>query len=291
MRKFSRLGIVGLGLMGGSLARAIKRGNLADEVVGFSRRIKTLKKAKKLGWIDIYQLDFQKGVSQVDFLILATPIGVLENYFQEIKTANPKLLVTDVSSVKDFVVKQAEKILGKENNFVGSHPITGSEKSGLDYAPADLFQGRVVILTPTRATDKKSLKKVADFWELLGSKVVYLSPKEHDRILGLTSHLPHLLAFTLAGLLQKEVRQQALKYCIGPGFLDTTRIARSSPDLWTEIFLYNRKNIAVWSRFFCESLVRISRDISTASDVSVQKQLAGAQQLREKVENIKRQRE
>ena len=278
MKEFGNIGIVGLGLIGGSLSIDIKKRKIADKVIGFSRRLSTLKKAKSRGIIDEFYTDFSRGIKNLDFLIIATPIKVIKDYFILIKKTKPEILTTDVASIKEKVVKDAEKILGKNNNFIGSHPITGSEKSGIEWCQEGLFEGKVVVVTPSRFSNEKALEKVVKFWELLGSKVFSLSPAKHDYILGLTSHLPHFIVFSLL----KAVKKTEYREFAGGGFKDTTRIGKSNPDLWVEIFFENKKNLLYWIERFEKNLGRLKIELIEGKIEKMRDELKRIKEIREK---------
>ena len=266
MTDFKTIGITGLGLIGGSLALEIKKRNIAERVVGFSRRHSTLEKAKLEGLIDEYFTDFEDGIKKIDLLVLATPVSVIKDYFLKIKRTHPSLLVTDVASVKEKIVKESIKILGRDSNFVGSHPIAGSDKSGIEAVQENLFEGKFVIITPCKYTKEENIEKIKGLWEKVGSIPVFLSPEEHDRLLTLTSHAPHLIVYLLLSMMGKVRDKRHLLPCIGPGFLDTTRIGKSSPELWAEIFIYNRKNLLNYLSKFEKNISEIEK-ILRKSDV------------------------
>ena len=283
--KFNSIGIVGLGLLGGSIAIDVRKKHLTNCIVGFSRRISTLRKAKRKGFIDKYFRDFEEGIKEVDFLVITTPISVIREYFYLIKENNPKILVTDVASVKEKVVIDAEKILGRESNFIGSHPIAGSEKRGLDVSQEGLFKNKTVVLTPSEFTKKNSLQKVREFWNCLGGKVVCCSPAEHDYMLAFTSHLPHFVIFSLINILKgKEGDRNFLDY-IGSGFKDTTRIGKSDPDLWAEIFFLNKKNILFGLKKFEKSLSQLSEDLKKDDRNSMLVKLRKIQKIRKEIDD------
>ncbi len=240
---YKKVAIFGVGLIGGSLGLALRERKLAKEVMGFSRRLETLQKARSLGLIDSYTLDPKKALSDADLIILAAPPSAVLKILEEMPTflkGHP--LVTDTCSTKEKIVSAAEHFLPATLSFVGGHPIAGSEKSGPEAATANLFEDRTAILTPTPRTNLMGLKAVKDLWERLGSKVFFLSPAEHDRILTTTSHLPHLLA-VFATLLLKRSSFAEKKEFVGTGFQDVSRIAAGNPSLWKDIFLTNRTNL------------------------------------------------
>jgi len=235
MRIFKKVAIVGTGLIGGSLALAIKKGGLANEVVGVSRHKKNLLLAKKRGAIDrgSQSLEIIKGA---DLVILATPVDVILNVAAKISKITGKgCIVTDVGSTKEKIVVSLQKTFPV---FVGTHPLAGSEKRSIANANPSLFRNTLCILTPTAKTNKKALSKVNLLWKEVGAKTVVLRPDVHDRILGFVSHLPHIVAFSL----MESVPKNCLKFGAA-GLKDTTRIAASDSELWAEIFLSNRKNV------------------------------------------------
>jgi len=236
MRLFNKVAIVGVGLIGGSIALAIKKKKLAREIIGVSRRRKSLLLARKRGAIDrgAQQIDI---IKDADLVILATPVSVILNLAPQIsKIIRPDCIVTDVGSTKAEIVAKLEKIFP---NFVGSHPLAGSEKRGILNACPELFKDSLCILTPTKKTAVKAKKRIAEFWHELGARVIFLSVSNHDKALSFISHLPHVAAFSL----MRSVPNQYLKFAAN-SLKETTRIASSDIRLWADIFLSNRKNIA-----------------------------------------------
>lgn len=236
---FKRVAIVGVGLMGGSLGMAIKKHKLAREVIGLSHRQAALDEAVKIGAIDTPCLDVKKAIGNADLVILATPVDSIIKLFS---TINPYLkrgcLVTDVGSAKAKIVEDAEKLLSTFPMFIGSHPLAGSEKKGVANAADNLFEGAVCILTPTEKTSQVARQKVKLFWTKLGMEVKLLSPEEHDKALAYVSHLPHLIAYGLISAIPTEFFGLASQ-----GLRDTSRVAGSSPKMWSDICLSNSKNI------------------------------------------------
>jgi prephenate dehydrogenase len=245
MPDFEKIGIIGIGLMGGSIGLEIKKRKIAEEVIGYSRKIETMKKAVEKGIIDRFCSMPEEVIKEVNFLIISTPVMTVGKYVNIINRTNPEIFFTDVASVKKIICKEVETLMGKKANFVGSHPITGSEKSGIESVKEGLFENKVVIITPTKNTNPGSKEKVKFFWERLGGKVVEMSPEKHDEILGYTSHLPHFLVYALLYLGFKNNRK-ILKSCFGSGFLDTTRIGKSNYEMWIDIFVSNKKNVLKW---------------------------------------------
>jgi len=236
---FRKVTIVGVGLMGGSIGLAIKKYGLAKEVVGLSHRQSSLMQAIKMKAIDSGLVDVPKAIRNADFVILAAPV---ESIIQLFATINPYLkrgcIVTDVGSSKGEIVDAAEKILTVPNFFVGSHPLIGSEKKGVNHSNAELFEKSQCLMTPTDKTNTVAKEKVKQFWTKIGAQVGFIPAEEHDQILASVSHLPHLIAY---GLIE-TIPQEYLKYA-PQSLIETTRIASSSPQLWNDICLSNSKNV------------------------------------------------
>jgi len=236
---FNRVTIIGLGLIGGSLGLAIKEKRIAREVIGVSRRKSTIKRALSIKAVDCATLDVKKGVKGADLIIFATPVLKIISIAKTISDVLEEgVIVTDAGSTKERIVKDIESILPDGISFIGSHPLAGSEKSGVQYADKDLFKGAWCILTKSPRTDPKALKKIEKFWRRLGMKVKVTSPKRHDKIVSALSHLPHAVSVALTN----ACRGKDLHLAAG-GFKDTTRIASGSPELWKDIFVTNKKNI------------------------------------------------
>ena len=240
-----RLTIIGVGLIGGSLARALKSAGAVKEVVGAGQSIQRLQRARELGVIDKADVDLASSVKEADIVVVAVPVGSMESVFE---TIAPKLsdntILTDVGSTKGSVVEAAIKVFGQlPANFVPAHPIAGTEKSGVESSFAELFQKRRVILTPTEITDAGAVAKVREMWQQAGAIVTETSVAHHDEILAATSHLPHLLAFALVDTLATmDDKQEIFDYAAG-GFRDFTRIASSDPVMWHDICVHNEPSI------------------------------------------------
>ena len=231
--KFKKVAIVGVGLIGGSIALAIKKNRLADEVVGVCRSKGTLLMARRLKVVDSCSRDMNI-IEGSDLVILATPVGTIMDCAQDIsRIIGRDCLVTDVGSTKAEIVSKLEKVFPY---FVGSHPMAGSEKRGVANARADIFKDSLCILTPTRNTKLSGLRKVRGLWGSLGSRVIVVDPSLHDKILSFVSHLPHLLAFCLIDIIPGKF----LKFGSN-GLKDSTRIASSEAEVWKDIFISNRQ--------------------------------------------------
>ncbi len=235
-----RLSLVGLGLLGGSVAKAARGLRLADEIVAVGRDRERLEPALRDGMVDRVTTDLADGVSGADFCLLATPVATLAALLPAVWAALPAdAVLTDVGSTKAAIVRAAER-LGETRPlaFVGSHPMAGSEQAGYPVSRPDLFRGATVILTPTERTDSHAVKRVGAFWEALGGRLLTLDPLTHDRATAAISHLPHLVA---DALVDAVVRMDPRFFEVaGRGFKDTTRIAASDARVWREIFQENR---------------------------------------------------
>ena len=287
MVDFKRIGIIGIGLIGGSIGLEIKKRKIAEEVVGYSRKFETMEKGIERGIIDRYYNTPEEIIKNVDFLIIATPVNAVEKYIRIINKINPKIFFTDVASVKKIICKKVENILGKKTNFIGSHPISGSEKSGIESAKEGLFENKVVIITPTKNTNKKIKKKVKFFWEKLGSRVIEMSPEKHDEILAFTSHLPHFLIYVLLYVGFKN-NKKILKSCFGSGFLDTTRIGKSNYEMWADIFTSNKRNLLRWIEKYEKELRNFKKYLETEEIKILIKLLEKSKLYREKLEDEKK---
>ncbi len=247
---FKKISIIGVGLIGGSIGLAVKKFKLADEVVGLTSHKGTLKKALKSKAIDKGSLDLGECVKDADLVILAAPVAEMKNI---LKSISPYLksgcIITDIASTKQEIVKISEKILPKDVFFIGAHPMAGSEKRGVDFAAANLFNDSVLIVTPTSKTNKKSLTKISQFWHKIGARVVSLSPKKHDEVVASVSHLPHAIAVSLMNAVNISDHKFA-----GGGFKDLTRIAKSSEIIWQGIFASNSREIVKKIDIFIKEL-------------------------------------
>lgn len=240
-----QLTIIGVGLIGGSLARALKRAGAVGEIVGSGRDIDHLQQALASGVIDRVEPDMAKAVSAADMVVVAVPVGAMEEIFRTIAPALPATAVlTDAGSTKASVVEAARAAFGLPNeelppNFVPGHPIAGTEKSGVEASFTELYDGRRVILTPTENSAPEAVNRVREMWQQAGAEVVETSVRHHDEILAATSHLPHLLAFSLVDTLAKlDDKREIFEFAAG-GFRDFTRIASSDPQMWHDICVHN----------------------------------------------------
>jgi prephenate dehydrogenase len=275
------LAIVGVGLLGGSVAKAARAGRLARRLVGIGRDAGRLRPALDDGTLDAVTTDLAEGVRTADFVLLAAPVLAIEGLLGHVAPAAPAgAVVTDVGSTKRNIVRAAERLFtGRPLAFVGSHPLAGSEQSGYNVARADLFQGARVVVTPTEATELAALKRTTEFWEALGARVASLDPETHDRTVAAISHLPHLVACALVDGACR-VEPAALELA-ARGFRDTTRIAAGDPDMWTEIFLANRDALSASVGAFREALADLERVIAAGTPDELRAALARIKTTRE----------
>lgn len=250
-----RLCIIGVGLIGGSLARALRRAGAVDEVIGCGRNRDNLERARSLGVIDRFETDPAIAAADADVVVLATPVSATANVYAAIvPQLREEAVLTDVGSTKGSVIRDIRATLGElPPLFVPGHPVAGTEQSGVDASFAELFIDRRVILTPTEVTNADALARVRNMWQATGASVTEMTPDHHDEVLAATSHLPHLLAYGLVDTLATmEERRELFSYAAG-GFRDFTRIASSSPDMWADIVLANREALLpVMERFLAD---------------------------------------
>jgi prephenate dehydrogenase len=234
-----RITILGVGLLGGSIGLAAKSVLSDCKIIGYGHRASTLKKAMECGAIDEGQPNLLRAVDGSDLVILCTPVGMFAELLRDMADGlAPDTVVTDVGSTKRSVVRMAEDLLPSNIHFIGSHPMAGSEKRGVEFARTDLFQNALCLVTPTPQTDAHALAKVQQFWKSIGMRIARLSPHDHDRLLADISHLPHALAACLIAM-----QHEAGLDLAGKGFLDTTRIGSGDANLWRDILLDNRDNL------------------------------------------------
>ena len=241
--KFDSVTVIGLGLIGGSVCRAIKKSDAAVEVVGIDSDEEVLKFAVDNGIVDRGSSVLENIVDS-ELVVIATYVDKITETVQEIfPSLNKGCVITDVGSVKSEVVSKIEGIVPAGIYFVGSHPIAGSECSGIENSDADLFNGKNVIVTPTEKSEKHALDKVTSFWASIGGKVISLDPETHDRVFAYVSHLPHLVAYSLVNSVgSSDIVENIFSYS-GGGLKDFTRISASSPEMWKTIFLQNKEFI------------------------------------------------
>ena len=255
---FNRLALIGLGLIGSSIAWAAKKQGLVGSVVGTARTPATRRTAQRLGFVDETAATAAEAVAGADLVIICTPVGTYKQIAQEIAPhLAPGAILSDVGSVKQTVVRDVSPFLPEGVQFVPGHPIAGTEHSGPESGFAELFEGRWCILTPVADTDAKAVAKLRRFWERIGSKVDIMDAAHHDKVLAITSHLPHLIAYTIVGTatdLENHLKGEVIKFAAS-GFRDFTRIAASDPVMWRDIFLNNKDAVL-------EMIGRLSEDLA-----------------------------
>jgi prephenate dehydrogenase len=274
---FRRVTIIGVGLIGGSLGLALRTRKLAGHVSGVGHRRTSVDRALEIGAIDEATLDPVESVREADLVVLGTAVRLITEMGEKIAPhLKPGAIVTDVGSTKSLVVGRLEAVLPEGVHFVGAHPIAGSEKRGIDAARADLFRNTVCVLTPTSRTDPEALRRLADLWTAVGSRVSILSPEEHDAILARTSHLPHLAAAALIASI--DAPDTAF---VGTGLRDTTRIASGDVDIWCDILLTNRDAILRAVEGFTHEISALRRAVETGDREKLAALLSSAKRRRD----------
>jgi cyclohexadieny/prephenate dehydrogenase len=262
--QFDRIALIGIGLIGSSLAHDIKRLGLANEVVIATRSAETLKRAEELELGDRYTTSSAEAVRDADLVIVSVPVGASEAVAKEIAgSLKPGAIVTDVGSTKASVIAQMQPHMPGNVHFIPGHPLAGTEKSGPDAGFPGLFAGRWCIFTPLEGTDETALKALSRFWETLGSKIDVMDPEHHDKVLAIVSHLPHLIAFNIVGTaddLGTVTESEVIKYSAS-GFRDFTRLAASDPTMWRDVCLHNKDAILEMLARFSEDLAYLQRAI------------------------------
>ncbi|MDP2913025.1 MAG: prephenate dehydrogenase/arogenate dehydrogenase family protein [Candidatus Omnitrophota bacterium] len=281
MKLFNKVAIIGVGLIGGSIGLAIKKRRIAREVIGVFRRTSTLKKALKKKAVDRATLSIKKGVEGADLIILASPVFSIPGLAADaVKYAKEGAIITDVGSTKGWIVGCVEEMMGahKMVAFVGSHPMAGSEHAGVEFAEGDLLKSAPCIVTKTARTDGRALDKIKKFWKNLGADVKVMSPASHDKSVAFISHLPHIVAFSLAGAVPEKEMAYAAE-----GFKDTTRVASSDPNLWADIFLTNKNEIMPAAKVFEKHYKNIARALSRSDYAGIVRILKRAKSKRDKL--------
>ncbi len=261
---FTKVALIGVGLLGSSIAQAVRRGGIAAHIAGYAPRPETFEKAKKAGFAHSLHVDIEPAVRNADLVILATPVGSFAALAKEIAPHLQKgAILSDVGSVKMAVVRDVGPHVPEGVHFIPAHPIAGTEQSGPEAGFAELFDGRWCILTPPPGTEPEAVEKLRTFWRRLGSDVEVMDPKHHDLVLAITSHLPHLIAYNIVGTaddLEAVTEAEVIKYSAG-GFRDFTRIAASDPTMWRDVFLNNREAVLEVLGRFSEDLSALQRAI------------------------------
>jgi len=261
---FEKIALLGVGLIGSSMARAIRRAGVAAHIAGYTPRAETLKRARAAGFADSLHGDVASCVRDADLVVLATPVGSYGTLAEQIAPdLTQGAILSDVGSVKSAVIRDVGPHVPEGVHFIPAHPIAGTEQSGPEAGFAELFDGRWCILTPPPETDAAALEKLKNFWQQLGSQVEVMDAHHHDLVLAITSHLPHLIAYNIVGTaddLESVTESEVIKYSAG-GFRDFTRIAASDPTMWRDVFLNNREAVLEVLGRFSEDLSALQRAI------------------------------
>ncbi len=282
--RWNKITIVGVGLLGGSLGLAVKHRRLARQVAGYVRREASIKDCEKAGAVDFATTDLPAAVWDADLVILCTPLAQMRSLVKQLLPALKRgTIVTDVGSVKASVVKDVELLIEKAGaHFVGSHPMAGAEQAGISAARADLFECAMCVVTPTKRTHRAALRQVEQFWKSVGGRLLSLTPEMHDALVSRSSHLPHVVAATLAAsvLDPKHSKQQAA--LCATGFRDTTRVASGSPEMWRDIALANRAQLRGALDEFVRELQRVQKILRRGKAAEVEDLFQTAKERRDR---------
>ena len=283
---FKKICIIGCGLIGSSLARAIRTNNLAEKIVSSNRSTFVNNKVIELKIVDDSSADTRKMVEGSDLIIIATPLSSYEEVIFQIKDSlKSGAILTDVSSVKENIINLVEKSIPENVSWISSHPIAGTEDSGPESGFSELFKNRWCILTPSKKIKEKDLNLLKIFWEKIGSKVDIMEAKKHDHILAITSHLPHLIAYNIVKTsldTQDETKTSIVKYSAG-GLRDFTRIAASNPIMWRDIFIQNKKNTTKMIDKFIENLEELKEAISNKDEKKLENIFTKTKKIRKDI--------
>ena len=281
------LTIIGVGLIGGSLAKALRFENTVGHITGFGRTESSLQRAQALGVVDSWSLDLGTAVEQAEVVVIASPVNAISSTFQKLKSClGDNAIVTDAGSVKGPIVDAAVSGLGdKIVNFVPGHPIAGKEKSGVDAASATLFKGHRTILTPIANTGTEAISTVKDMWETIGAEVVFMEPSVHDELLALTSHLPHALAFILVDLLSRQTNPEDSFDLSAGGFYDITRIASGDPVMWRDIFLSNQQAVLQRLTEFSTAIANLAELINDCDSHGLEQMFKHSNEVRRQIKD------
>ncbi|NDD48578.1 MAG: prephenate/arogenate dehydrogenase family protein [Alphaproteobacteria bacterium] len=283
---FDTVSIIGIGLIGSSIARGIKKHNIANKVVGYAKTLKTREKAMDLGYMDQVFDSANDAIKDADLVILCVPVGANRDIMIEISdNLSEGTILTDVGSVKAEVIKQLKDIIPDKVSFIPAHPIAGTEFSGPESGFAELFDHKWCVLTPYEKSKKQDIEKVKNFWERLGMNVDEMSPEYHDLVLAITSHIPHLIAYNIVGTatnLAEITRKEVTKYAAG-GFRDFTRIASSDPIMWRDIFLNNQEAVLEMLDKFSDDLSSLREAIKKKDGKELQKYFTKTRDIRKRI--------
>jgi len=283
---FKKICIIGCGLIGSSLARAIKKNNLADKIFSSNRSKEINKKVIELKIVDESHSDTRKMVLDCDLVIIATPLSSYESVILKIKESlKSGSILTDVGSVKGVILKLVEKYVPENVSWIPSHPIAGTEESGPEAGFSELFKNRWCILTPSQKAKEKDINLLQSFWEKIGSKVDIMEAKKHDHILSITSHIPHLIAYNIVSTslnIQDEKKSEIVKYSAS-GLRDFTRIAASNPIMWRDIFIQNKKNTSEMVNKFIRNLEELKKAIENEDGKKLEQIFSKTKKIRKDI--------
>ncbi len=279
---FEQLGLIGCGLMGGSFALALKRAKLVKRVVGYSKSPSTTERARQLGVIDVAAPSALLAVSGADLVLVAVPVAASEATFKAIRHGvSSDTLVMDVGSTKGDVIEAARRGLQTQfASFVPAHPIAGKEVAGVEHAEASMFDGRQVILTPTKTTLRSNVQRATQLWTAIGAQVLTMTPQEHDSAFAAVSHLPHLLAFAFINGIAEQPDGARMLERAGPGFRDFSRIAASDPAVWRDILLANREQVLLQSQAFRKTLMQLEALLAAGDAQALEEAIEAARRTR-----------
>ncbi len=268
-KKIKKVAFIGMGLINSSLARDLKIKKFYLSSSAYSRRLSTINKIKKLKLVDFASSNIEKTIKEADIIIVGIPVAAYQEVFKKIcNNIKPGAIITDVGSVKKEVINSVKKYIPKNIDFVPGHPIAGTENSGPESGFAGLFKNGWCILTPNKNTSKSSVKIIKYMWQLVGMKVDIMDSNYHDEVLAITSHIPHIIAYSIVGTianLQTTIKKEVIKYAAS-GFRDFTRIAASDPIMWRDIILYNRQSILKMLNLFKKDLSKLEYAIENNDD-------------------------
>ena len=285
---FKKICIIGCGLIGSSLARAVKKNNLAEKIVSSNRTDAVNKKVIELKIVDDSSSDTKKMVDGSDLVVIATPLSSYEDVISKIKNSlKDGVILTDVGSVKENIINLIEKNIPESISWIASHPIAWTEESGPEAGFSELFQNRWCILTPSKKAKEKDINLLQTFWEKVGSKVDIMQAKQHDYILSITSHIPHLIAYNIVNTslnIQDEEKSTIVKYSAG-GLRDFTRIAASNPIMWRDVFIQNKKNTSKMIDHFIKNLEDLKKAIENEDGKKLEQIFTKTKKIRK--DNVK----
>lgn len=283
---FKKVCIIGCGLIGSSIARAIKKNNLSVKIVSSNRSDTTNKKVIKLNIVNESSSDTKKMVKESDLIIIATPLSSYKSLIFKVKNSLKNgAILTDVGSVKEKVISLIEKNIPKNVSWISSHPIAGTEESGPEAGFSELFKDRWCIITPSSQAKKRDIKLLKNFWKKIGSRVDIMDAKQHDYILSITSHIPHLIAYNIVNTtldINEKKKQEIVKYSAG-GLRDFTRIAASNPIMWRDIFIQNRENASIMIDKFIENLRDLKKAIKNKNEKKLEKIFTKTKKIRKEI--------